>query len=287
MGYDVTYHPISEMEIKNWYFDRLQEIKDENVECTKTLAKSFEMHDFYIDKYIDLLHISITLQDDENEVFDKTHGFYIAIVQGFFRTYFYTRGSAFSFLIEDYPEFQKYTKTWQKILENPITYQVENRITENYSSGVYIPYDKLSRLYEDYNQDSNIKKKLDIFFSDGRINVFLKAVEYALEHKLGILEATEVVEPNPLDLNKSESYSNLFNCDKDGAILYRDVAMEQLNKAMVAVAEKAKQNKTQEEAPKEETLKEETPKDEMSKEDSPKEKAPEKKGFFARLFNRK
>lgn len=286
MGYDVTYHPINEMEMKNWYFDRLQEIKDGNEGPAKEFAKSFDVHDFYVEKYIDILGISAS-QNNENEPFDKTHGFYTAIVQGFFRTYFYTRGSAFSFLIDEHPEFQKYTKTWEEILEKPLTCPLENRITENYSSGVYIPYDKLNQLYEDYKENSEIKEVMDAFFSEGRIKVFLKAVEYALENKLGILEATEVIQPNPLDLNNSECYSNLFNCDKDGAILYSDAAMEQLNKAMAAVAEKAKQNKTQEEAPKEETLKEETPKDEMSKEDSPKEKAPEKKGFFARLFNRK
>ena len=38
----------------------------------------------------------------------KSHGFYIAVIQGFFRDYYYTRGSGFSFLVEEKPEYARY-----------------------------------------------------------------------------------------------------------------------------------------------------------------------------------
>jgi len=40
------------------------------------------------------------------------------------------------------------------------------------------------------------------------------------------------VEPNPLDLNKSSSYSNLFNCDPNGAIIYTQTAMQQISETV-------------------------------------------------------
>lgn len=60
--------------------------------------------------------------------------------------------------------------------------------------------------------------------------VFIKALQYAKENNLGLLEASEVVEPNPLDLNNSESYSNLLNCDTEGALIYEKIALKQLGR---------------------------------------------------------
>jgi hypothetical protein len=80
----------------------------------------------------------------------------------------------------------------------------------------------------DYQSHPTIKAELDTLFSDNRISIFLNALQYAKDRNLGLLEATEVVEPQPFDLNESKSYSNLFNCDKDGPLLYQTTALKQI-----------------------------------------------------------
>ena len=122
MGYDVTYHPINENEIKEWYFNRLREIGQNDFEKARQLIQKFAIKDFYADKYLTTLRAGVTSLAKGNEPFDKTHGFYTAVTQGFFRTFFYTRGAAFSFLTDEYREFQDYTKPWQEILATEITY---------------------------------------------------------------------------------------------------------------------------------------------------------------------
>ena len=67
------------------------------------------MEDFYAEKYLDTLRVGAETAPDE--LFDKSHGFYIAVVQGFFRDYYYTRGSAFSFLVEQKPELGRNLRT--------------------------------------------------------------------------------------------------------------------------------------------------------------------------------
>ena len=61
-----------------------------------------------LDERFDAVGVQYTLrvgaETESNELFDKSHGFYIAVIQGFFRDYYYTRGSAFSFLVEQKPE---------------------------------------------------------------------------------------------------------------------------------------------------------------------------------------
>ena len=59
-----------------------------------------------------------------------------------------------------------------------------------------------------------------------------KALTAAAELGTGLLEATEVVEPNPFHPNESTCYSNLFHCDRDGVYLYIDMAMKQIAQAM-------------------------------------------------------
>ena len=59
-----------------------------------------------------------------------------------------------------------------------------------------------------------------------------KALTAAAELSVGLLEATEVVEPNPIRPNESTSYSNLYHCDRDGVYLYIDMAMKQIAQAM-------------------------------------------------------
>jgi hypothetical protein len=222
MGYDVTYHPITEREIEEWYFDVLVN----NVKID-TLAEEYGIDDFYKNKYKDT--IKAGLQVDSRKTFDETHGFYIATIQGFFRKFFYTRGSAFSFLIDENNYFEKYTKKWQDIVKQKIVNPINNKITQNYCSGVYIPFESVVELLEDYDKKDEIKNRLDKFYSHNRINVFIKALNYSQNNNFGLLEATETIEPNPNDLNKSTGLTNFWNCDHDGPILYQEAVADQLD----------------------------------------------------------
>ena len=99
MGYDVSFHPISPEEMREWYFTPLSWVQQGQEEKVLALAAQHGIEDFYAEKYLDTLRVGAETAPDE--LFDKSHGFYIAVIQGFFRDYYYTRGSAFSFLVEE------------------------------------------------------------------------------------------------------------------------------------------------------------------------------------------
>ncbi len=220
MGWDISYHPISEKQINDWYFDVL----DDQSLLEKVISEN-TFENFYKDHYKEVIENGLNIKEDD--IFDKSHGFNIAVTQGFFQKFFYIRGSALS--LSENPLLKKYYKKWQEIVPNEkLTKSVNNQIIENYCSGVYIPQNKVTELLNDYESDSEIKKELNYLFSHDRINVFLKALNFSKNNKLGLLEATEVIEPNPMDLNNSSCFSNLFNCDPEGALLYQQAAMEQI-----------------------------------------------------------
>ncbi|MDR1163969.1 MAG: hypothetical protein LBM17_09085 [Candidatus Accumulibacter sp.] len=252
MGFDVSFHPINENEIREWYFDAMSDDKKIDV-----LAREHDIDDFYREKYREVIRSGREI--DASEVFDVTHSFRVAVVQGFFRTYFYTRGSAFTFLIEQKPEYKKYLKPWKDILGREPGMRVHDQIIENYCGGVYIPPEQVAPLIEDYEKDETLKAALDGVFSEGNIAVFLKALNFAKDGGFGILEATEVVEPNPLDLNASVSYSNLYHCDTEGPLLYSEIAARQIAEA-IEMSKAGQANGESEDKP--------------------------KKGFFSRLFGK-
>ena len=113
MGYDVSFHPISPEEMREWYFTPLTWIQQGQEEKVLALAAQHGMEDFYTEKYLNTLRVGA--ETESNELFDKSHGFYIAVVQGFFRDYYYTRGSGFSFLLEEKPEYARYFTPWAQV----------------------------------------------------------------------------------------------------------------------------------------------------------------------------
>ena len=226
MGYDVSFHPISPDEIQEWYFTPLTWIQQGQEEKVLALAAQNGIEDFYAEKYLDTLRVGA--ETESNDLFDKSHGFYIAVIQGFFREYYYTRGSAFSFLAEEKPEYERYFTPWAQVVPTAFPNPAENRIVENYCSGVYLSPDQVMQLLKDMEQDPKVCEDLERIWSNGQIAVLKKALSAAAELGAGLLEATEVVEPNPISPNESTSYSNLYHCDRDGVYFYIDTVSAQL-----------------------------------------------------------
>lgn len=246
MGWDITYHPVGADEIQSIYFKGLTDH-----DHYKSLVTRFGVDDFYAEQLRSRFEEARNIDGDVS--FQKGHAFYVAIISGFLRKHHYIRGGAFSFLAGD-DVMARYVGDWKTLV--PEAYRdrhFDNCLTENYCGGVYLPNEGLKKLREDYRSDSYVRSKMDETFSHGRLEIFWKAADIAIEDDLGLVEASEVVEPSPFNLNSSRSLSNLFNCHPDGALLYAEAASEQLAVAM-------KENEA---------------------------KAPEKKkGFFARLFRK-
>ena len=230
MGYDVSFHPISPAEMREWYFTPLEWVKQRQEEKVLALAAQHGMEDFYAEKYLNTLRVGAGTE--AGELFDKSHGFYIAVIQGFFRDYYYTRGSAFSFLMEEKPEYERYFTPWEQVTLSVFPNPVQTRIMENYCSGVYLAAKQVVQLLQGLEQASAMREDFEALWCGGQLAVLKKALTAAAKLDVGLLEATEVVQPNPICPNESESYSNLYHCDRDGVYLYMDTARKQLEEAI-------------------------------------------------------
>ncbi len=233
MGYDISYHAIGKDEISQWYFKPLKLAQKRDFESIAQIAREAGMDEFYAEKYADGFRSA--LQYGTQGIFNKTHGFHLAVAQGYFREYFYTRGTAFSFLAEQSSKFKPYISDWREVLPAEFlaefSGEIHNEIIENYCCGAYLGADNVQKLLRDYEAGGEVKSAVDEFYAQN-LPVFLKALNLARELEVGLLEATEVVEPNPIDLNRSESFSNIFNCDPQGALIYAEIAAQQIGEAI-------------------------------------------------------
>ena len=92
MGYDITFHPIREEQMDAWYFSLLDSLaKGDTSRRLEAVAEDAGMDPFYINKYRDLMKYAAGTPPSER--FETTHGFYMAVVQGFFRKHYYVRGT--------------------------------------------------------------------------------------------------------------------------------------------------------------------------------------------------
>ena len=206
MGYDISYHAIGKDEISQWYFEPLKLAQKGDFETIAQIAREAGVDEFYAEKYADGFRSA--LQYGTQGIFNKTHGFHIAVAQGYFREYFYTRGTAFSFLAEQSSKFKPYISDWREVLPAEFlaefSGEIHNEIVENYCCGAYLSAASVQRLLRDYEAGGEVKSAVDEFYAQN-LPVFLNALNLAAELEVGLLEATEVVEPNPIDLNSSES----------------------------------------------------------------------------------
>jgi hypothetical protein len=187
----ISYHPISEIEIHNWYYniDFSLILDDVNYSLIKT-ARASNMSDEYLKKYIKTMKKAV--KTDADAVFDTTHGFYIAKIQTYFRCSFAVKGS-FSQLIAQKEYFKTYTKSWEVILENIENFTFLNKLTDMPSSGIYIPAEKIIELLKDYNGNLIIKRDINDFFGESATNAFIESLNYAQENNLGLLEANAIL----------------------------------------------------------------------------------------------
>lgn len=215
MGYDITFHPISEEQMDAWYFSLMDSLAKGDTSRLETVAEEAGMDPFYINKYRDLMKYAAGTPPSER--FETTHGFYMAVVQSFFRKHYYVRGTALSFMAEEYPLMKRYITPWKDILPEGIFPPAQQGIVENYSAGVYLSAEQVKELLSDYERNKEVREAVD---------------DYFMENGAGLLEATDVVEVEPLDLKKTTSYSDLNQCDQEGAFIYQKVARAQISEFM-------------------------------------------------------
>ncbi len=224
MDFTVSYHPITPEQMREWYFDVFEDLgaaNDLTVRIPKEQQKNNELSEleaYYKEKYLDMVKRSRELDYDN---FNNWHGYFLAIVQGFFEKFYFIQGSALSSVIDK--EFSKlYFTPWREIIEADYIEDlaVSSKPNGAFSAGAYMSPEQVKKLLNDYENDAYIKELLEEQFEGKRIEVLVEALKYASQNNQGLMEATSVIDPGEELFEEPSCYSNLFNCDVISAAVF-------------------------------------------------------------------
>ncbi|CAA6826815.1 MAG: Unknown protein [uncultured Sulfurovum sp.] len=224
MDFTVSYHPITTEQMREWYFDVFEDLgaaEDLKVRIPKEQLKHENLEEleiYYKGKYLEMLKRSRNL-DYEN--FNKWHGYFLAIVQGFFEKFYFVQGAALSSVIDK--EFSKmYFTPWREIIDADYIEDLSSasKLNGPFSAGAYLAPEQVKKLLNDYENDDYTKELLEEQFEGKRIEVLIAALKYASENNQGLIEATSVIDPGEELFEEPSCYSNLFNCDVISAAVF-------------------------------------------------------------------
>ena len=224
MDYSISYHPISEAQMRTWYYDVFEDIgtaNDLTLRIPKEQLKNHtlqELETYYKDKFTTIIKRS---RDLDYGNFNKWHAYFIAIAQGFFEKFYFVQGSALSSIL-DKAFHETYITDWADV--TPSEYiedlQYTNKIDGAFSGGVYLSAQNVKKLLHDYENDPEIKELLKEQFEGQKIDVLLAALKYASQNDQGLLEAVKVITQSDQIFEEPSCFSNVFNCDVMSAAVY-------------------------------------------------------------------
>jgi len=224
MDYSISYHPISEAQMRTWYYDVFEDIgtaNDLTLRIPKEQLKNHtleELEAYYKDKFTTIIKRS---RDLDYGNFNKWHAYFIAIAQGFFEKFYFVQGSALSSIL-DKAFHETYITDWADV--TPSEYiedlQYTNKVDGAFSGGVYLSAQNVKKLLHDYENDPEIKELLKEQFEGQKIDVLLAALKYASQNDQGLLEAVKVITQSDQIFEEPSCFSNVFNCDVMSAAVY-------------------------------------------------------------------
>ena len=210
---NIGYYPIKESEIK-------QIIKMSYNYLKKDLAPINEILDKYNvnETKRESIYKSIEecLKNKNAQYFNKSFGLCIAKVQKMYRGNFIFKDKSLSELMYMYPSLSSYSTNMEEFLRfKNNRFKFLSKLESENSSGVYISYENVKRLYNDYYTDIYVRTSINRYYEDLNTDIeenkFIQVLDYCIKNKCGLLEAnvtnTEIIKPQVQNTNNIETHN--------------------------------------------------------------------------------
>ncbi len=193
----IQYLPLKESEIK----EILRLIKSYSISDIDTINATISKHNCNEVKSNNIKKaLEECVQKKSEKIFDVRFGLCIARVQMMYRGNFYIDDLSITGLVRKFPFFHRYSKKWNEMLKQN-KYEYKNSLGEMPSSGMYIPFENIEKLYNDYYFDVKVKEAIDTYFGNS-VDKFINILDYCLKEKCGVLEA---ISNNSVNINANNS----------------------------------------------------------------------------------
>ena len=233
MGFDITFHTIRRDALELRYLSRLPEVARGDESGARQVAADAGLSAESLDTYLYILQTGAKKDPaDPALVLENTHAYFACAVSGLFDRYWYARDACFTFLLEDpdtAPLFQGAFSTWRDLAPE-LPGACEGRIPENWAAGAVASPAQCRALASSIAAGDERGQAIARHFGP-----FLPSLTSALQAAVlkgaWLAEATEVIEPDPMDPGASECVSDAANCDPAGLKAWHELALAQLREA--------------------------------------------------------
>ncbi|WP_165443458.1 hypothetical protein [Olsenella sp. Marseille-P4559] len=232
MGLDVTYHPIDPAWAEGAFLSLVPAARARDLSHARQLAADAGLGQDARDLYLSLLSAAASW-DDPAAPFEAGWGYALCAAQTCFGPYWYTRGSSLTGFLgaPGAPAGLAADLGGEPALSHLPPNPREGRITQNYRSGAWLPPASVGRLLSLLGSDPAVSSAFRAAFPGGQSEVVGSALGWAREHGCGLMEAADLVVPDPVDPRGTEATCWLPNLDLAGVRLYAAEAERQLRGA--------------------------------------------------------
>jgi hypothetical protein len=194
MGFDVTFHPVAEHELRHFVFDVLDDPSLAYPRAQELTCESIKQQ-VVIDVYRHFPKWRADWKKDPRAI-PRTLAFAAAAIAGHLHPYWYSRGGSISFVAMNTTGFPHGFRSWDQLSPtlDALGMRGDTLIVENYSASGFIPPAQLPALRAALDEVRH-RSAVDHHLGAAGRAALGHAIDYALAHGLGILEASDIVVP--------------------------------------------------------------------------------------------
>lgn len=195
MSFDITFHPISKEELQGFFLAVLAQ-PNRAGEKAANITTDPEKESRLLGIYEECGDVFADVKKGSEPFSTLVLG--AAAIAGFLHPYWYARGSAISFLIDEDERFEPLTRSLFEMFPRAfagLKDDSEGMILDNYSGGGYVPNGNLPAL-KSMLLDDEYEDAVATVFAEESFEALLEAIEYALDHGTGLLEVADLVVPS-------------------------------------------------------------------------------------------
>lgn len=186
---EIQYFPLKENEIKE-ILGMVKNYSKNDIDAINLILSKHNCNEIKSNNIKQALKECV--EQKREKIFDVRYGVCIARVQMMYRGNFTINDLSITGLIRNSPFLHSYIKSWNELLKlKQNNYEFRNCLEEITSSGMYLPFESIERLYHNYYFEIKVKKTIDTYFGE-QTEKFMKILDYCLNEKCGLLEAVGI-----------------------------------------------------------------------------------------------
>lgn len=197
MGYDVTFHAISPVELENYVFDVIRHsdhAQDRSQQITPDPVKQeFILQHVYSDH---LNKWTARVQSDDDfklREISSSYAVVAAMLAGYLHPFHYARNFSLSLISEDYPKVKNFFQSLTQLKDSPLsgfTDSFSGQLPSNYASSGVVQDPQAALTFVDRHQKALIRH-----YGKDDVEALRTMLQYCIDRDLYFIEASEIVIP--------------------------------------------------------------------------------------------